>query len=126
MTLAKFIETVAIYSDATVVDACRAIARRDNAFPPSAGELRAECERVHVRTAPLALPPPRERHAADAVDPKTKAVIAAAFKKFADDLKRETGVSRDKLPALTREAAATRLVAQIGQAAFDALPDRRG
>jgi len=126
MTLSKFLETTAIYSDATVVEACRSIARRDCAFPPSAGELRAECERVHVRTAPPALPPPRKHHAADAIDARTRALVAASFQKFAADLKHETGVSRDRLPALTRDAASARLVSQIGQAAFDALPDRKG
>lgn len=62
-----YLDVLSIYSDADVEAACRAMMRRASAFPPSAGELRAECERVVMATRPAPfssdrnLPPPDKR-----------------------------------------------------------------
>lgn len=50
--MTTYLDVLSIYSDADVEAACRAMMRRASAFPPSAGELRAECERVAVSKLP--------------------------------------------------------------------------
>lgn len=65
--VATYLDVLAIYSDTEVETACRNMMRRNSAFPPSAGELRGECERVVTSTRPapvshdLNLPPPDKR-----------------------------------------------------------------
>lgn len=61
-----YLAVLEIYSDTDVHVACQNMMRRNSAFPPSAGELRAECERIVVQTmAPVSrdknLPPPDKR-----------------------------------------------------------------
>lgn len=61
-----YLSVLEIYSDDQVRAACQNIMRHDRAFPPSAGELRAECERVTVSMLPPVsrdrnLPPPDKR-----------------------------------------------------------------
>lgn len=63
-TLGEWNETVAPYSDAIVEAAITALRRRNVAFAPSAGQIRAECEKAAAdaslrdRVAIASLPPP--------------------------------------------------------------------
>lgn len=47
-----FLDCLTIYDDQVVDAACRNIAREAREFPPSAGEVRAACERIMIATQP--------------------------------------------------------------------------
>lgn len=47
-----FLDCLTIYDDSVVDAACRNISREAREFPPSAGEVRAACERIMLATKP--------------------------------------------------------------------------
>jgi hypothetical protein len=47
-----FLDCLTIYDDSVVDAACRNIAREAREFPPSAGEVRAACERIMITAQP--------------------------------------------------------------------------
>ena len=47
-----FLDCLTIYDDSVVDAACRNIAREAREFPPSAGEVRAACEKIMLATQP--------------------------------------------------------------------------
>lgn len=47
-----FLDCLTIYDDSVVDAACRNISREAREFPPSAGEVRAACERIMLTTQP--------------------------------------------------------------------------
>lgn len=47
-----FLDCLTIYDDIVVDAACRNISREAREFPPSAGEVRAACERIMLATQP--------------------------------------------------------------------------
>ena len=64
--LETYLAVLEIYSESTVETACQNLIRRDSAFPPSAGEVRSECERIEIQKMPPVsrdknLPPPDKR-----------------------------------------------------------------
>ena len=48
----SFLDCLTIYDDQVVDAACRNIAREARECPPSAGEVRAACERIMIATQP--------------------------------------------------------------------------
>lgn len=47
-----FLDCLTIYDDSVVDAACRNISREAREFPPSAGEVRAACERIMIASQP--------------------------------------------------------------------------
>ena len=47
-----FLDCLTIYDDSVVDAACRNISREAREFPPSAGEVRAACEKIMLATQP--------------------------------------------------------------------------
>lgn len=47
-----FLDCLTIYEDSVVDAACRNISREAREFPPSAGEVRAACERIMIAAQP--------------------------------------------------------------------------
>lgn len=47
-----YLEVIEIYTDEQVQEACLRLTRQEREFPPTAGEVRAMCERIVVATIP--------------------------------------------------------------------------
>lgn len=50
-TISTYLEVLEIYSDEEVAEACRRMTREAREFPPTAGEVRAMCEKVVLASA---------------------------------------------------------------------------
>lgn len=51
-TLGVYLDVLEIYSEETVQEACARLTREAREFPPTAGEVRAVCERIMVASIP--------------------------------------------------------------------------
>lgn len=51
-TLKTYLEVLEIYSEEEVAQACARLTREPREFPPTAGEVRAMCERVVISSTP--------------------------------------------------------------------------
>lgn len=87
-TLKTYLEVLEIYSDDQVQDACLRLTREPREFPPTAGEVRAMCERVVLTSAP----PPRpaltdeSRPYVNDLTPEQRAANVAKFKELVAEL----------------------------------------
>lgn len=51
-TIKTYLEVLEIYTDEQVAEACARLTRQEREFPPTAGEVRAMCERIVVSSMP--------------------------------------------------------------------------
>lgn len=111
--MAAYLEKLQIYPSETVAEACRRLGRRPGAFPPSAGDVRDECERIAVRTTP-ALPAPKHTHAADSMTDEARERLKIKFQSFAAELASRVEAKRDGWRPPTKDEARDWLAAHEG------------
>lgn len=100
VTLAAYLEAVKNQDDDIVAGACSRLLRRNYKFPPSAGELHAECEKFahdRARAAAAGMPRlPRRKRGLSALPPEERAAARERVQDMVDGFKRSAAEARLK------------------------------
>lgn len=101
-TIKTYLEVIEIYTDEHVQEACQRLTRENREFPPTAGEVRAMCERIVVASMPPRPALPSPEHPASALTPEQRAANVARFKALIAEIgwdKKEAEPPRKVRPA---------------------------